>query len=205
MYNISYKPIFYIGKNMIYYKTYEFDPDRSITDEEKQIVKQTRDFLLEHAFELDTGIPFSAYDVKLNRYSKPEINNEIHFNISHTRGLACCAIASHPIGIDAELIKPVNIKLTDKVCSLKEKECIRSSDNTSFEFLKYWTLKESYIKKIGMGLSFPMNKINFDIKVDSIESNADNEKFYIKFINNYVLALCRDANDPNTDFELIKL
>ena len=180
---------------LLYYKTYSFKPEEPISDSEKLIAKQARDYVLEQSFLSQTGRSFADFEVKYNKYGKPDIGNGLHFNISHTRGFVCCAISDKPVGVDAEYVRPVNIDIINKVCSIAEKQAVLSSDNAVNEFFRYWTLKESYIKMIGMGLSFPMNKISFSFDGNTVLSTAEDAQFDTICIEGYITALCCQNSD----------
>lgn len=85
----------------------------------------------------------------------------MHFNISHTTSLIACGIAMHAhIGIDIEEKKR---NTTKNILSLARRYFTSSEidylaeisdlDAQRMEFLKLWTLKEAYVKALGMGFS----------------------------------------------------
>ncbi len=189
---------------MIYYKTYDFNPENPVSKSEKIIEKQLRDYVLERSLELATGKKFHNFEVSYNKYGKPTVNSDIHFSISHTRGFVCCAVCDVEVGVDAEYIRPVNTALINKICNTEEKQALLSGRNGYSEFFKYWTLKESYIKMIGMGLSFPMNKINFTFHNNNIVSNAENASFDATIINGVAVALCQNKSKCKINFEKLQ-
>lgn len=176
---------------MVYFKAYTFNSSEPVSESERTFASELRNYVVEQAFKLEYGKNFSEFELTFNKYGKPSVGNGIHFNISHTRGFVCCAVSDVPVGIDAEYIRKTDPALINKVCSASEKEAILSSDDVCSEFFKYWTLKESYIKMLGVGLSFPLNKINFDLSGEKPISNAVDAAFDITFIDGVPLALCR--------------
>lgn len=84
-----------------------------------------------------------------NEHSKP-LYDGIHFNITHSKDYVIIAFNNSPIGIDAEVIRNINPKLTKKV--LSENECI-NSNNYNVDFLKIYTAKEAYFKYVGTGIT----------------------------------------------------
>ncbi|MDP2646773.1 MAG: 4'-phosphopantetheinyl transferase superfamily protein [Desulfobacterales bacterium] len=109
---------------------------------------------------------FSRNDHGKPEILSPEIFSQLRFNLSHTRGLIVCAIAlNQDIGVDVEDTerrgKPMEI--ADRFFSPEEVSDLRhlSEERKLDRFFDYWTLKESYIKARGMGLSVPLDQFSF--------------------------------------------
>ena len=106
-----------------------------------------------------------------NKYGRPEIliSQEIpplRFNLSHTEGLIVCAVVlKEDIGIDVENItrKGATVEIADRFFSAQEIKDLHTVTNQHERFFEYWTLKESYIKARGMGLSLPLDQFSFHI------------------------------------------
>lgn len=103
-----------------------------------------------------------------NIHGKPEVdwqqNNDftppvLHFNISHTSSLIACGVTlDSPIGIDVEekhrRTKSNMISFARRYFSPQEVDLLASISDPEIqrcEFLKLWTLKESYVKALGRG------------------------------------------------------
>ena len=135
---------------------------------------------------------------------KPYIKDrpDIHFNISHCSGLVVCAFADKPVGIDAEMVKPVRDPLIrrvlheqelqvlsrygeipekgkrvsgaeDKNVSGPEDKNVSGTDEKKIRsreflrlFFRYWTLKESWLKQDGSGLTREPREICFSVDPD---------------------------------------
>ena len=107
----------------------------------------------------------------LNAYGKPHLANsvphlDIQFNLSHTQGMAVLALAmNREVGIDVEHLdrQETNTDIAERFFAPEEvTELIgQPQDQQPVRFLEYWTLKESYIKAIGMGLSCPLESFAF--------------------------------------------
>ena len=137
----------------------------------------------------------------LNEYGKPVLikPDGIHFNISHSGEWVACAVADSPVGIDIEMIKPVDYKIAERFFSEKESFfLINQSEETRLKyFYMLWTLKESYIKAEGRGLSIPLNSFTVDLKGNPIiirdENNLIKNKTHCYFEvqpDKYVLSIC---------------
>jgi 4'-phosphopantetheinyl transferase len=108
-----------------------------------------------------------------NKYGRPEVMSEesfsrLRFNISHTNGLIVCAVVlDEEIGVDVEDIgrKIGGGGIAERFFASQEVSDLHSiAENNRREwFFYYWTLKESYIKARGMGLSLPLKQFAFHI------------------------------------------
>jgi 4'-phosphopantetheinyl transferase len=92
----------------------------------------------------------------------------LRFNLSHTRGLAACAIAlDRDVGVDVEWrARPIEIlALAPSVFAPAELRALRALPPAPgrSRFFQYWTLKEAYIKARGMGLALPLEQFAFEI------------------------------------------
>lgn len=107
-----------------------------------------------------------------NKYGRPEIKYDwkgktpIRFNISHTRGLVGIAVCMGcEIGFDVETLNRDMelVKLADRFFSAREVKDLKAlpEHKQASRFFDYWTLKESYIKARGMGLSIPLDQFTF--------------------------------------------
>lgn len=89
-------------------------------------------------------------------------NSSWHFSISHTRSHVFCALADHPVGLDAEETdRQINLGLADKILSPKEKDRYLSAGDRRTALLKLWVLKEAAAKLSGEGLRGYPNHTDF--------------------------------------------
>lgn len=130
-------------------------------------------------------------------YSKPHfLNNDYKFNLSHSSSYVMCIISKNEVGCDIEEIRNIDLKIADKYYSLSELDYLlsRDSDIRLNEFFRLWTLKESYIKCIGVGLK-GLKKAVISINDKSVKliNNDSNLTYYfgeIDIINNYKCSYC---------------
>lgn len=139
-------------------------------------------------------ISFSQWSFVKNKYGRPEISPELYnyynkkhihpkirFNLSHTRNMAACIIVNDiDCGIDVELTTRMNntLLLAERYFAKNEVAdiySIPSMENKRLRFFEYWTLKESYIKAKGMGLSLPLEKFSFSMKDNLITIKFDDD------------------------------
>lgn len=120
-------------------------------------------------YALQETYPFLSSPVKLEKdvHEKPHLisllgqtesggPNQIEFSLSHSGSYAACAIASVPVGIDIERHKSDNAGVARRFFTRSECEDITDDER----FYLYWTLKESFLKAVGQGLSLPMNSFS---------------------------------------------
>ena len=95
-------------------------------------------------------------------------NTNIEFNLSHATGLIACAVTkSLPLGLDVEYTRRNSdtYKLAPRYFSQTEVDDLHALPyaDQAIGFYNYWTLKESYIKACGDGLSIPLHHFSFDL------------------------------------------
>lgn len=103
-------------------------------------------------------------------YGKPFFVNapDIHFNISHSGTKVAVALSDAEVGCDIEQAAEIGMDVAGRYFSPAEYEAVVSQDSEGArlrEFYRYWTLKESYIKATGFGLSMPLK--SFTVTVDA--------------------------------------
>lgn len=166
------------------------------TDEKQRLAKYTypedrHDALITRAFvrtlltqytQGEDYIEPEQWRFKRGGKGKPEIVNSkipLRFNISHTKGLIACAVTLRvDVGIDVEYVqrKTSYLKVADHKFSPSEvaELNLQPRDSQRSRFFDYWTLKESYIKAVGVGLTIPLDRFSFDIRdYQNIEMSFD--------------------------------
>lgn len=94
----------------------------------------------------------------------PVLAFPLHFNLSRTQRLVACAVTPCPdVGVDAEFSARALPQQALGALSSREAAALRALpvENRAERFFEYWTLKESYVKARGLGLSIPMDRLNF--------------------------------------------
>lgn len=120
-----------------------------------------------------------------NSFGKPSLeNNELYFNISHSGDYVVCATSSFEVGIDIERIRKMNELVISKCFSVDEQKYINSDE----DFTMVWTLKESYLKMLGLGINSKLNSFSV-IKENNIHKINDYNLVSLK-IEDYHLSVC---------------
>lgn len=111
---------------------------------------------------------------------KPEIDPEgrLQFNLSNSVAMVVCLVAEGgEVGVDVEPFERSEqiLKLAPDVFSPAEQAQLMSLTDTQKldRAISLWTLKESYIKARGMGLSLPLDKFSFVFDTEGIRLQID--------------------------------
>lgn len=122
-------------------------------------------------------------EIVYNEHGKPYLkNNELYFNISHDKNITVLVTSDKEIGVDLEYLtyKP---SVVNKYFTPREQEIIKKSENKEYDFTKIWVMKESYVKMLGIGILYGLEK------VDTINLI---KKFEIIDKKEYLIAICRN-------------
>lgn len=118
----------------------------------------------------------------------------IHFNLSHTDGMASCIVSDRECGIDCENVREYRPKVMRRAFSEREREMVESAADSERDllFFRLWTLKEAYVKALGSGISYPMNKAEFRFEGSRIVTDLPGCRFRQYIIRNgsFVAAVC---------------
>ena len=116
-------------------------------------------------------IPPGEWRFVKNAHGKPSIDPDLdssplRFSLAHTRGLAVVAVTEMAdVGADVERADRIvdAAKLSSRFFSPEEAAALQEMppDRLPGRFFLYWTLKESYIKARGLGLSLPLASFSF--------------------------------------------
>jgi len=125
-------------------------------------------YLLLHKACEELGLDGSDREIATDGYGKPYFVNrpDKFFNISHSCERVMCAIGDVPVGCDVQKITTKSergIKIAKRFFTKEEFDKLMSSQNESERnalFFEMWTLKESYIKCVGGGLSIPLDSFS---------------------------------------------
>ena len=144
-------------------------------------------------------------------YGRPEIANDdrtaktLSFSVSHTPGLIVLGLTHRQaIGIDIENVRAgeAALDVADRFFAPAEVAALNAlpADRRRARFFDYWTLKESYIKARGMGLSIPLDHVAFHFPDDGrvelstsvqLHDDARRWRFWqLRPSAGYLIALC---------------
>jgi 4'-phosphopantetheinyl transferase len=120
-------------------------------------------------------LPPGDWAFAANRHGKPHLvppngGRMLRFNLTHCAGLAACVVTEeHEVGLDAEhLGRETDPGLADRFFSPVEQAQLEGLAQTDRcrAFFDIWTLKESYVKGRGIGVSLPLRSFGFTLPSD---------------------------------------
>lgn len=197
---------------------------RSVINEKEQLKTQRYIFekdrnsclatraLLRYVLSLATGMEPAGFDFVENPYGRPElkpgiVDAPIRFNLSHSSGVTVCALAlDTAVGVDIEDVRrKVDVSIADRFFSDQEADYLTRSPGHDRQsvFFDFWTLKESYIKAKGKGLSIGLESFSFDIDMPDPRirfhgSNTDSSDLWQFFrfspLDHYKAAIAVEAS-----------
>ncbi len=157
-------------------QAYQFlDEEEQLRADRLIIEPAKRAFILSHAMlrevlALRLDINPKKLHYVYNRYGKPAlIGDPIYFNLSHSGDMALLGICkTAPVGVDIEKHKTIIdfAQISERFFSSSEAAALmRVEDSERLAvFFRLWTRKEAYLKMIGRGVSFGLDKFTVSIK-----------------------------------------
>ena len=105
---------------------------------------------------LDQSARLSGWPLDLQRLEKGELGapipqGDIHWSLSHKELFVAAVAAPHPVGIDIEMIKPVQDGLYERIGD--DAEWSLAGGKNPENFFRYWTAKEAVLKAVGKGMT----------------------------------------------------
>ena len=145
---------------------------------------------------------------------KPHIDNlkNVHYNISHSGHYVVCAVATAELGIDVERVRKVNLRIAERFFSESEISDLMAcnEEDRMHYFITLWTIKESYLKAIGRGLTQHLNSFTICKNGDSyiLTGNEKAKEYGIEtheLSHDYMMAVCAPLPYSPSDIKHVSL
>lgn len=119
--------------------------------------------------------PAASLRFALGAHGKPDLVGGPHFNLAHSGDLALLAVTQvAPIGVDVEHVRILDDfeQIAERFFAPGERASLRAVDRARYEaaWFSCWTRKEAFIKAVGHGLSFALDR--FEVAIDPDEPAA---------------------------------
>ena len=138
-----------------------FDEARGFRHKGVAIRRMLGETLVGLALERYWGLLWGNYRIARGEKGKPFIADKenIFFNISHSGDYVVCAVSDREIGVDIEKRAKARMEVAGRFFHKQEVQALKavSGDELNKLFYDYWSVKESFLKYIGTGLTRPLN------------------------------------------------
>jgi len=171
--------------------------------------------LLRALLSIKTGKPAQTISIKRSAKGKPMLkdNKSIHFNISHSGDWVVVAVSGNEVGIDIEKIRPPHYRIAERYFSKHELQTLNELQDEEKKnyFFDLWTLKESYLKLLGKGLTKSLGSFTIARTGSGFELITNSEKdetihfFQMALDPNYKLSVCSLSSEWNEKATLITI
>ena len=171
--------------------------------------------VVRHAVTAHTRLPAREVAIVAERNGKPRFQapsaiSDWRFNLSLSGTLVACAFAQSEVGVDVETTARHldHGAIARSHFSRAEADWIAASRSSRIaRFTLLWTLKEAYLKAVGVGISVPLDGFEFSaIRRGSCRVQSrdlpDARKWHCRFAPlrpNYWLSVCSDAEIERVD------
>jgi 4'-phosphopantetheinyl transferase len=158
------------------------------------------------------GIPAKTVTFQVDSFGKPHANVErqIQFSVSHSKSWVACAVGSGPVGIDVEYMREFDSGIAERFFHPGEYAALVAlpGERRRERFYDLWTIKESYIKALGKGLSLALDSFEILVENGRINMKAGEGLPVMKFKQydlgaEYKCAVCAVQDDFPEQFEII--
>lgn len=157
--------------------------------------------LLDHGLAV-YGLQERSVEYDIGQWGKPALkyHPEICFSLSHSGDYAICTIGDRPVGNDIEHVREGRIKVANRFFAEEELAWLyeaETEEERTGRMFRLWTMKESFLKVIGRGMSLSLK--DFVIRMDEESGRArvrhsfDAKYYYMREygeIDGYCTAVC---------------
>ncbi len=135
------------------------------------------DLMVRQFYAQELRVDWNSIQFEYNDHDKPSLKNTNGhcFNISHSGDQVVVVFSNQEVGVDVEKTKGDRRKIAQRFFTKGEISDMRKAgikDEQILYFYQLWTLKESYMKAIGRGISMSLS--SFALK-------NQNDKFKLAF------------------------
>ena len=122
----------------------------------------------------------------------------IHFSLSHSKCTAACVVSDGEVGVDVQHIGPISDRVAKRVLTTREYAKFKESQTPDDYFCEIWTIKESFLKQTGQGISMELR----DLSAESVTER------YIYRGDGYFCCVCGPVKNirhiRRNDFEQLR-
>lgn len=163
-------------------------------------VSVTAGLLLQETAERVLGLKAPELLIGTGTQGKPYIIGceQFEYNISHSGEYVVLAYGEERLGIDIEQIGDKDIAVARRCFTQKEYDYVIYGDGScdgeqadiQSRFSRIWTMKESYLKMTGEGISVPLNSFEVNPHARCVENTE--YRFFVTQWEAYHIAVCAE-------------
>ena len=148
--------------------------------------------------------------IRFGENGKPYLpGSSTQFNLSHAGDWALCAVGGVRLGCDIEQMKSCHMSVAHRFFCAEETRMLEEAQGEAEQdlFFRLWTIKESYLKAVGEGLSKPLNSFCVTFTNDGPALSGLQSEWQLReyrVADGYRCALCAAAGSvPPAEVELL--
>jgi 4'-phosphopantetheinyl transferase len=170
------------------------------------------DLLIRDAIRQRIGLSNEEILFDSNYYGKPFLTGreDVRFNLSHSGVWVVGCIDDRAVGIDVEEIQPIDLDISENYFSKDEHQDLMAKPDKFDYFFTLWSLKESYIKILGKGLSHPLNTFSMKFLspreiIMNVEGKRVDDIFFKQYDidSKYKMAVCASHDRFPDNVEIV--
>lgn len=141
----------------------------------------------------------SESNLKYSENEKPVVDN-LFFNISHAGDYVVGVLSDCEVGCDIEKNDNAPLKIAEHYFYSSELDYIKTANDKNKAFFTLWTLKESYMKMTGRGMSLALDAFEVAPTADGFILGKSQKKrgfFRTMEFDGYIFSVCNEK-----EFEL---
>lgn len=161
-------------------------------------VSVTAGLLLQETAERELGLKARELRIGTGQQGKPYIIGceQFQYNLSHSGEYVVLAYGEERLGVDIEQIRNKDIAVARRCFTEKEydyvihgdESCDSEQADVQSRFSRVWTMKESYLKMTGEGISVPLN--SFEVNPHTLRVENTEYQFFVTKWEAYHIAVC---------------
>ncbi len=157
----------------------------------KKTISLVTELLIRSEISKALGMPRSSIEFEYNEYGKPLLKGGGYFfSVSHSGDFVAFAGADSPVGVDIQSVGRADRRVAERFFTSEEYAAICAAPSLEREFFRIWTLKEAYVKMLGVGMAAPFN--SFCVLTEEIAGISRSED-----LGEYILSVCVRDKEKN--------
>ena len=177
-----------------------FQEVRSIRNLKSRTARLWGEALRNYGLKIYWGIDAGAYTFIRGAHGKPYIKErkDIFFNVSHSGEYVLCAFSDTPVGVDIEKKGKLRLAVAHRFFhaeEIRQLEDIWEEEKQVELFYRLWSVKESFLKYTGEGLSASLSafRVKFEQAIVLLRQGMEKREVKIsecKIDPSYVSYIC---------------